>query len=161
MSATRTHGSTAVQAHRAARRTVRVATTPHAAISSYTRHPVDVLLVDTGFTANAVGLFDRHRQGTTAVITVDSCDDTMIGALLTALTGIPLPTATVGRPGLSAREVQVLQGICDGMSNRVIACRLTVSLDTVKSHVRRILHKTGADNRVAAAAAAIRNGWVP
>lgn len=48
---------------------------------------------------------------------------------------------------LTAREREVLQAITEGASNRAIAADLDVSIDTVKTHVKRILRKMGATNR--------------
>lgn len=55
-------------------------------------------------------------------------------------------------PSLSEREQQVADELVrDGASNRTIGRRLGISEDTVKSHVKAILRKTGAANRTAAA----------
>jgi DNA-binding NarL/FixJ family response regulator len=62
--------------------------------------------------------------------------------------------------GLSAREREVLALVASGCDNTVIAERLYVSLSTVKHHVSRILDELGVDNRLQAAALAIRNGLV-
>ena len=42
---------------------------------------------------------------------------------------------------LSAREQQITALICLNYTNRQIAARLVISIETVKSHVRRVLHK--------------------
>jgi LuxR family maltose regulon positive regulatory protein len=51
---------------------------------------------------------------------------------------------------LSPRELQVLQLIAQGLSNREISERLFLALDTVKGHNRRIYGKLGAKNRTQA-----------
>jgi DNA-binding CsgD family transcriptional regulator len=48
---------------------------------------------------------------------------------------------------LTAREMEVLQLIVAGASNREIAGTLVIALDTVKSHVKQILRKLGVTNR--------------
>lgn len=53
---------------------------------------------------------------------------------------------------LSGREVEVLEALCDGLTNRAIAERLSRSEDTVKSHVRRIMAAVGARDRTHAVA---------
>jgi DNA-binding NarL/FixJ family response regulator len=69
-----------------------------------------------------------------------------------------------GRPnvsypgGLSEREVEVLQLVARGKSNREIAAELFISMNTVANHIRNILGKTGAANRAEAAAYAVRHG---
>jgi len=63
--------------------------------------------------------------------------------------------------GLSAREVEVVRLIAQGMTNREIAAALVISERTVAVHVRRILSKLGVKGRVEAAGVAIRLGLVP
>lgn len=68
------------------------------------------------------------------------------------------PTADPGR--LSPREQEVLTRLADGMSTREIASALTVSDETVKTHLTRIYQKLGVSDRVQAVAAALRRGLV-
>jgi LuxR family maltose regulon positive regulatory protein len=62
---------------------------------------------------------------------------------------------------LSPRELEVLELLAAGRSNREIADRLVVALDTVKKHVSHILDKLGAGNRTQAVARARELGLVP
>jgi ATP/maltotriose-dependent transcriptional regulator MalT len=62
--------------------------------------------------------------------------------------------------GLSARELQVLRLVAEGLSNQQIAKQLVVSEFTVKRHVANILTKLDLPTRAAAAASAVREGWV-
>lgn len=55
---------------------------------------------------------------------------------------------TRSRHGLSRREQQLVELLCFGLTNKEIAGRLHLSEHTVKNHVHRILHKTGAPDRV-------------
>ena len=59
---------------------------------------------------------------------------------------------TQGVPTLSARELDVLRLVAEGVTNRGIAKRLFISEGTVKQHVKHILRKLGAENRVEAVA---------
>jgi DNA-binding CsgD family transcriptional regulator len=53
---------------------------------------------------------------------------------------------------LTAREYEVLEHVADGATNRVIAQRLSVSEDTVKTHMRGVLRKLRVTSRGAAVA---------
>jgi len=55
---------------------------------------------------------------------------------------------------LSERELEVLQLIAEGLSNREIAQRLVLSLNTVKGHTRKIYEKLGVHSRTQATAKA-------
>jgi DNA-binding CsgD family transcriptional regulator len=55
---------------------------------------------------------------------------------------------------LTTRETEVLHLIVEGSTNQLIATRLTISQDTVKSHVKQILRKLGVSNRAQVIAAA-------
>ena len=61
---------------------------------------------------------------------------------------------------LTQREIEVLKLVVDGLSNRQIAEKLTISKSTVKNHVSRILGKLDATNRVEATRIAIDAGLV-
>ena len=65
-----------------------------------------------------------------------------------------------GAERLSNREVEVLQLVAEGASNREIADRLFLSTTTVATHMRNIMRKTEAANRVEAVATARRTGWL-
>ncbi len=59
---------------------------------------------------------------------------------------------------LSERELEVLRLLAQGASNKAIADQLYLSENTVRTYVAHILEKLGLDNRVQAAAYALRNG---
>src|SRR5687767_10597492 len=57
---------------------------------------------------------------------------------------------------LTAREIEVLQLLAFGHTNKDIAERLYISPDTVKTHLEHIFEKLGASDRTAAVAEALR-----
>ena len=76
---------------------------------------------------------------------------------------VPLRTARVSRPldePLSARELEILQLVAQGCSNREISERLFLALDTVKGHNRSTFAKLGVQSRTEAVARAHALGLV-
>lgn len=70
--------------------------------------------------------------------------------------------ATRGNPhGLTARELEILGLLCEGLRNSEIAERLFRSVRTVDHHVEAIFAKLGVDSRAEAVAAAHRSGIAP
>jgi DNA-binding NarL/FixJ family response regulator len=70
----------------------------------------------------------------------------------------PPPAPLMDLDDLSPREIEVLRLLASGKSNQEIAEALFISRNTVSTHVRNILTKTGSANRTAAAAYAMRHG---
>jgi DNA-binding NarL/FixJ family response regulator len=62
---------------------------------------------------------------------------------------------------LTSREMEILELVVQGMSNRKIAYHLGISHQTVKNHMTAILRKLGATGRTEAAVYALRRGWIP
>jgi two-component system, NarL family, response regulator LiaR len=61
---------------------------------------------------------------------------------------------------LSQREIEVLTLVVDGLSNQEIAEKLIVSVETVKTHMRRLMEKLSVSDRTQAAVKAMREGIV-
>ncbi len=68
--------------------------------------------------------------------------------------------APAERSPLTARELDVLRLIADGVGNTDIAERLHLGLGTVKGHIREILEKLSAADRTQAAVNALRRGFL-
>jgi DNA-binding NarL/FixJ family response regulator len=66
----------------------------------------------------------------------------------------------VGDEWLSDREVQVLQLVAGGQSNKRIAAALSISEQTVKGHVKSILGKLGANDRTHAVILGLTRGFI-
>ncbi len=62
---------------------------------------------------------------------------------------------------LSPREMEILELVVQGMSNREIAYHLGISYQTVKNHMTAVLSKLGVADRTQAAVYALRHGWAP
>jgi len=61
---------------------------------------------------------------------------------------------------LSPREMEILQHIAQGRSNKEIAYELGISRQTVKNHMTSILRKLAVNDRTQAAIYALRRGWI-
>ena len=65
-----------------------------------------------------------------------------------------------GRPTLTARELEILQLLAEGYTNREVGARLVLGSETVKTHVAHILTKLNAAQRSQAVAIGIREGLI-
>jgi DNA-binding NarL/FixJ family response regulator len=61
---------------------------------------------------------------------------------------------------LTSREIQILELVVEGKTNREIANSLVISENTVKIHLRNILEKLHLQNRIQAAVYAVRQGLI-
>jgi DNA-binding NarL/FixJ family response regulator len=61
---------------------------------------------------------------------------------------------------LSPREMEILQHIAKGQSNKEVAYSLGISRQTVKNHMTSILRKLAVNDRTQAALYAVRRGWI-
>lgn len=114
---------------------------------------------------------ELKRQGATTVLTLG--DDPALLRHAVAVAGSRRPVridpvdadrTSIGAEefghDITAREMDVLQGLVDGLSSRDIAAKLEMSVNTVRTHVQRLLPKLGAHNRLRAAAVALDAGLV-
>jgi DNA-binding NarL/FixJ family response regulator len=103
--------------------------------------------------------------GVKAYLTKDVLHEELLSAIRAVHAGqthLPARLATIQEhsPHLSAREVEVLRLIVDGLPNRLIAHKLNIAEATAKNHVKNILGKLDVRDRTQAATTAIQRGIV-
>lgn len=79
----------------------------------------------------------------------------LLSRLIDRLLHVPVSTRKASHPQLTLREEQVLKLILMAQSTREIAHKLGIEQRTVKSHIARLMRKTGADNRVKLSVSAV------
>ena len=108
--------------------------------------------------AGTVGLAPAIRRVADGEVWLDPA---IAGQVLAALASLPVPgSPSVLVAGLTAREREVLTLLAEGLSNAELAARLFVGAGTVKTHISRILFKTGCRDRAQATALAFTSGLV-
>ena len=95
-----------------------------------------------------------------ADVTAGTRDAEAVDAVLTAA-GHRVSRRREGPAGLTPREVEVLKLLAQGLSNKEIARRLTISPKTAGSHVEHIYSKIDASSRAAASLFAVQHGLLP
>ena len=68
--------------------------------------------------------------------------------------------AEAERSNLTLREIQILEFLAEGKSNKEIASFLSISDETVKTHLKRLYEKLGASDRAQAVAIALRQNLI-
>ncbi len=120
--------------------------------------------------AGAAGYLTKDTTGEallSAIRTVaagGSVLDAAVQRRLVDLAGAPATAAPAPEPelpeGLTAREVDTLRLVAEGLSNQQVASKLFVSEATVKTHVNHLISKLAVDGRPALVAWAWRHGVV-
>ena len=104
------------------------------------------------------------KAGALGAAMKSSSNDDLIAAVLAVARGERYLTSEVEQllaedpplPDLSQRQLQILESIARGLTNREISTQLDISLESVKSHIKIILEKLGAASRTEAATIAQR-----
>lgn len=122
----------------------------------------DQELVQRAITAGAIGYLLKGvtpDELTEAIRAAYSGRTTMAREAVEALVRAAQPSSKLGHD-LTDREREILSLLVMGLSNGEIAQRLTVSIPTVKGHVRNIISKLQATNRTEAAILAVKHKLV-
>jgi len=136
---------------------------------------VAVAILADGMTPAASA--DALRAGIRAALPGDISPEQLVSALYAVASGLLVVYPLLANDGLPSdsrssrtldelaesltrREVEVLQMLAAGLSNKEIAGRLNISDHTVKFHVASILGKLGATSRTEAVSLGIRRGLV-
>jgi DNA-binding NarL/FixJ family response regulator len=117
------------------------------------------------------------RAGASGYLIKDASADELLHAILTVASGevylypsvatqlvddlVNLAAGQAGRAVLTARERELLQCIACGMSNRDIALRMGIALNTVRSHRASLMQKLGAHDGAELIREAIHRGLIP
>jgi len=133
-----------------------------------------VIVLARGSSAQWGAMF---RQGIRGALPSNASGDQIAAAIEAAVAGLVVfhasDTDRLFEPGgvqesidslpeaLTAREVEVLRFLAEGLGNKEIASQLGISEHTVKFHVASIMGKLGVGNRTEAVMSGIRHGLVP
>lgn len=120
---------------------------------------------------------DLLRSGVQGILPDDATADEIIGALQTVALGLTVLHPDIATPlllslpstspisptspiSLTPREIEVLQMLAEGLGNKAIARRLTISEHTVKFHIGSIFSKLNASSRTEAVILGARQGLI-
>jgi len=103
---------------------------------------------------------DQAAAELRADVTAGTRDAETVDAVLAAA-GHRVSRRREGPAGLTPREVEVLKLLAQGLSNKEIAQRMTISPKTAGSHVEHIYSKIDASSRAAASLFAVQHGLLP
>ena len=104
------------------------------------------------------------KAGASGAVLKSSSNDELIGAVLKVAKDERYLSADIEHlleddpplPDLSPRQIEILDSIARGLTNKDIASQLDISLESVKSHIKIILEKLSAASRAEAASIAQR-----
>lgn len=139
---------------------------PEVAVVILTTYNEDDLML-RGLQAGAKGflLKDTVRETLLDTIHAAAKGESLLGAdvmarllMQTQRGGSRMPV-TKDNP-LTDRELQTLQAVAAGETNKGIALQLGITERTVKAHLTSVYNKLGVDSRAAAIAVAAQNGWL-
>jgi DNA-binding NarL/FixJ family response regulator len=136
-----------------------------------------IVLLTTSADARSISRW--LRAGVRSILPRESGPDDIVSAIYAAYTGHVLLSAEAAETlaavygdsepesdemsieEITAREVEVLRMLAEGLANKDIAARMRISDHTVKFHISSILEKLGASTRTEAVTIGIRRGLIP
>jgi DNA-binding NarL/FixJ family response regulator len=132
------------------------------------RHPSIHVLVLTTYDTDA-DILKAIEAGATGYLLKDATREELIRAVRAAARGASVLTPAVasrlmhrlrapGHEALSAREIEILQHVARGRTNKEIAAALFISEATVKTHLLHIFGKLDAQDRTQAVTVALERG---
>lgn len=130
-------------------------------------HPKASLLIMTTYDGDE-DIFRSLSQGAKGYLLKDAPRTEILAAIRAVSEGRPYTSSSVAakalqrmsKPSLTQRELDVLQLLAEGRSNKDIARRLKITEGTAKTHVKGILAKLDAISRTEAVAVAHKRGLI-
>jgi two-component system, NarL family, response regulator LiaR len=132
------------------------------------RHP-EIAVVALTASMDEARMIGVLRAGALGYVRKDAAPETLLAAVRSVARGRTYIDPSIDRTAhltstdaeaLTTRETEVLRHLALGLSNRDIAAALSVSEETVKTHVTHVLAKLNVDNRAQAIVQALRRGLV-
>jgi DNA-binding NarL/FixJ family response regulator len=132
-------------------------------VETLTRRTPEIVAIVLVETIETEIVTAARRAGAAAVIMRSIAPAELPLAIDRAAASRTVPRATEGAAaaeGLSFRELEVLDCVAHGLSNKEIARELFVTEQTVKNHMTSVFRKLDVEDRVQALLFAVRRGWV-
>jgi len=130
------------------------------------RHP-EIAVVALTASMEEARMIGALRAGALGYVRKDAAPETLLAAVRSVARGRTYIDPSIDRTArltstdpetLTTRETEVLRHVALGLSNRDIAAALSVSEETVKTHVTHVLAKLNVDNRAQAIVQALKRG---
>jgi DNA-binding NarL/FixJ family response regulator len=140
-----------------------------AATRTILEHDADALILMLSMHSEETLVRQALAAGARGYVLKDALDLDLAGAVKKVIAGETVLDPKLSQPaalrgerdrGLTARELEVLQLICDGLSNRTIAERLGLSANTVAVHRANIMNTLGVHKTAELVVYAIQHGLV-
>jgi two-component system NarL family response regulator len=131
------------------------------------KHPKARLLIMTTYDGDE-DIFNSLSRGAKGYLLKDAPRQEILAAIRAVAADQPYTSGAIAakalqrmaRPSLTQRELDVLQQLAQGRSNKDIGRRLAISEGTAKTHVKAILTKLDAISRTEAVAVAHKRGLI-